>query len=1067
MKLRLRLLIAVVATCFGAIAYGQGVTTGSMNGLVKGSDGETLPGANITAVHTPTGTTYGTATREDGRFNLPNIRVGGPYTVTVSFIGYENFVQSGLNVSLGQDLYLAVDMQESGVSLEAIVINAGSDVINSDRTGSETKVDEMTISTVPTINRDIQDFAKLNPQVSVNGEGINIANTNNRYNAIFIDGAVNNDVFGLASSGTNGGQTGISPIALDAIEQFQISVAPYDVTLGGFAGGGINAVTRSGTNEFEGSAYFYTRNQALTGRTNPYIVDPDEELSGEALDTLRESVDDFTANIFGFRLGGPIVKDKLFFFVNAELQREETPAPFEFSNYNGDASEGDLNSLVNYLNELGYDPGGYLSNTRTLNSDKFLIKFDYNINAKHKLSLRHSYVKGESTSPSNSNDFNINFANSGIFFPTTTNSTALELNSLFSNEMSNNLIIGYTNVNDDRDPIGSDFPYVSIEDGSGTINFGSEQFSTANQLTQSIFTITDNLKLYKGDHTITIGTHNEFYNIYNLFIRQNFGVYEYATLSDFLNDANPTVYLGSYSLVDDVAGDGSAAAADFNAMQLAFYIQDKYQVNEKLNVTAGLRVDIPIFSTDPPGDTDFASTAALIEAAGYDLGGAQAGSMPGTSLMFGPRVGFNYDVKGDQTTQVRGGVGIFTSRVPFVWPAGSYTNSGVVIGGTFQANPDIVFNPDPYNQPQASDFGQTDDVPQGQLDIFVEDFKYPQVLRASVAVDQKLPWGLYGTIEGIFTKTLNNVLYYNVNQAMPSGNLTGADNRPYWDGTEIDDRYTRIILGDNTNEGYGYSVTAMLQKAFDSGFTGSLGYTYGDAFAINDGTSSQNSSQWRYMENVNGRNNLDLTRSDFSLGSRIVAFMSKRFEYGNNFATTIAVYYNGQSGRPFSYIYFDNLQEDDSAWSDLLYVPASQDEIVLVNDDPDQAWADLDAYISENEYLSERRGDYAERNGFRGPFEHIWDVKFLQDISFMAGGKENTLQFSVDFLNFANLINPRWGNDFFYANDQVTNILSYEGLADDGTTPTFEFRDPEGDEFSMSDFNSRWRIQLGVRYLFN
>lgn len=1062
-------MILVVSTFVGAIAYGQGVTTGSMNGLVKGSDGETLPGANITAVHTPTGTSYGTATRDDGRFNFPNVRVGGPYIVTVSFIGYENYVQTGLNVSLGQDLYLAIDMQENGVSLEAIVINASSDVINSDRTGSETKVDEMTISTVPTINRDIEDFAKLNPQTSTNGGGISIANTNNRYNAIFIDGAVNNDVFGLAASGTNGGQTGISPIALDAIEQFQISVAPYDVTLGGFAGGGINAVTRSGTNEFSGSAYFYTRNEKLTGRDNPYLYDPDRELklSDEALDTLRERVEPFNANIFGFRLGGPLIENKLFFFVNAELQREETPQPYVFDNYQGDATSGDLDDLVGYLGELGYDPGGYLSNSRTLNSDKFLVKLDYNINSVHKLSLRHSYVKGESTSPSSSSDFGVRFANSGIYFPTITNSTALELNSLISNEMSNNLIIGYTNVNDDRDPIGDDFPYVTIQDGAGTIQFGSEQFSTANQLKQSIFTITDNFKLYKGDHTITIGTHNEFYNIYNLFIRQNFGVYEYDNINDFITDANPTEYLASYSLVDDVAGDGSAAAADFNAIQLAFYIQDKYQVNEKLNITAGVRVDVPIFSTDPLFDDYFnTTTAGLIEAEGYDLGGAQAGQMPGSSLLVGPRLGFNYDLKGDQTTQIRGGVGIFTSRIPFVWPAGSYTNSGVIVGSTFQVNPDIVFNPDPYSQYKESDFGGTDDIPQGQLDIFVEDFKFPQVLRASAAIDQKLPWGLFGTIEGIFTKTINNVVYYNVNQQMPTDNFTGADDRPYWTGDRVDPTFGRIILGDNTNEGYGYSVTAQLQKAFDNGFAASVGYTYGDAYAINDGTSSQNSSQWRYTENVRGRNDLDLSRSDFSIGHRVVAFASKRFTYANNFATTIALFYNGQSGRPYSFIYLDNIQQDDSGWADLIYVPNSQDEITLVGDDPDAQWEALDAFISDNEYLDSRRGDYVERNGHRGPFESVFDLKVVQDFTFATNGKENTIQVSLDILNFGNLLNPRWGNDYFFSNDQTTGVISFEGLDDDGQ-PTFEFLDPDGDLYSLSDFNSRWRMQLGVRYIFN
>lgn len=1082
MKVRFTYLMLVL-TMVCSTAFGQGVTTGSMNGLVKGSDGETLPGANVVAVHTPTGTSYGTVTREDGRFNLPNIKVGGPYTVTISFIGYENYVQNGLNINLGQDLYLAADMKESGVTLQAVEINAGSDVINADRTGAKTVVDEVAINTVPTIQRDIADFAKLTPQASVNGEGINIANTNNRFNAIFIDGAVNNDVFGLAASGTNGGQTGISPIALDAIEQFQISVAPYDVTLGGFAGGGINAVTRSGTNQYEGSVYFYTRNQNFTGRTNPYVFDPQDTLAldDEALDTLRTAVPDYTSNIMGIRVGGPIIKDKAFFFVNAELQREETPQPFVFDNYLGDLEESDITGLQNYLSSVyGYDAGGFLNNTRLLTSDKVLAKIDWNLSDKHKLSIRHSYVKGVSTSPAASTPTTINFENGGIYFPSTTNSSALELNSLFNNTMSNNLIIGYTNVNDDRDAMGADFPRVQIRDGSANIFFGSEEFSTGNQLTQSIFTITDNLKLYKGQHTFTIGTHNEFYHIYNLFIRQAFGSYDYLSLQDFYDDATPNDYAVSYSLVDDVVGDGSAAAADFNAMQLAVYGQDKYQASEKLSVTAGIRFDLPVYMTDPFVDTYFNDTAAAnIEAEGYDLGGAQAGQMPGASLLFSPRVGFNYDVMGDQTFQIRGGIGIFTSRIPWVWPAGAYTNSGVIVGGLFKNTaaieselPEFTFNPDPYTQYTLADFGGTDAVPQGQLDLFVEDFKFPQVLRGSVGVDKKLPWDLYGTVEFIYTKTLNNVVYYNVNQAMPDGNLTGTDNRPYWPSTKIESQYSRIILGDNTNEGSGYTFTAQLQKNFNRNFTASVAWSYGDAYAINDGTSSQNSSQWRFMENVNGRNDLALTRSDFSMGHRVVGFISKRFEYTDNLATTLALYYNGQSGRPFSYVYNLSVQGDDSGVADLIFVPGSQNDIVLVQTDAagtvEEQWDALDAYISNDEYLNSRRGNYAERNGDRTPFENMFDLKVVQDIQIKTGDNLNTLQLSLDILNFGNLLNARWGNDYFLVNDNYS-LIRFEGWQDgeSGGTPTFSFVEPKNDIWGLNDLTSRWRMQLGVRYIFN
>lgn len=1086
----IRKLIAAGFLCFMSIiltqhSLAQGVTTAAMNGIIKNDMGETLPGASVKAVHQPTGTTYGTVTRDDGRYNLPNMKVGGPYTITVSFVGYENYVAENVYLTLGQDFGLNAELKTAGIALQPVEISGSrSDIINGDRMGPQTKVNEATINSLPTINRDISDFAKLTPQANVNGDGISIAGTNNRYNAIFIDGAVNNDVFGLAASGTNGGQTGISPISLDGIEQFQINVAPYDVTLGGFAGGSINAVTRSGSNKIEGSAYFYTRNENLTGRTHPYVFDPTLDMPLSATDSLREKLAPFDANIFGARIGGPIVKDKVFYFVNAEFQREQTPQPFDFSNYDGSYTQADLNKLTDYLkNELGYDPGGYLDNTKELQSDKILVKVDWNINQKNKLSVRHSYVKGISTSPLASNPTKINFYNNGIYFPSTTNSSALELNSLFSNTLSNNLIIGYTNVIDDRDPMGQDFPSVDIKDpvtGATAISFGSEPFSTANLLKQSIFTVTDNLKLYKGKNTFTFGTHDEFYKIYNLFIRYNYGYYVYPDLNDFLNDSLTANYQYSYSLVDNKAGDGSAAAADFKASQLGLYVQDRYDVSEQFNVTLGLRADLPLLPDDPITNTQFNdSTLALIEAYNYyNLDGAEAGQMPSPGVMLSPRLGFNWDVKGDHKTQVRGGVGLFTSRIPFVWPAGMYTNNGLTVGGYGQNPFSLPFNSDPFNQPRAEDAGLSISVPSGEMNIFAKNFKYPQVLRASLSVDRQLPWGMTGTLDGIFTKTLNNIVYYNINAVPPTQNLEGADTRPYWPSAQIDKTYTYIILGDNTNKGYAYSVTAEVQKVFPSGFSSFLAYSYGDAFALNDGTSSQNSSQWRYIENVNGKNDLDVSRSDFSPGSRIVANLAYAFDYGKHFSTIVSLYYNGQSGKPYSYVYSRNLQKDDissSTNSDLIFIPASMDQINLV-DKADgttaaEQWQQLDEYISSDPYLNAHRGEYAGRNGSRTPFENIWDIRIIQEFKLATGDNSNKLQISLDIQNVANLLDPKWGAEYYVPNDAYSLITLVSNSIDPGSgdlTPDFQFTAPSsGHPYVLDDLNSRWRMQLGVRYIFN
>lgn len=1069
-----RLLQALTATLAVVVISSLGLfaqsTNAGINGTVKDTQGETLPGATVVAVHQPSGTTYGTVTREDGRFNLANVRVGGPYTVTVSYVGYQANALEGVYVSLGQNLRLDFDLTAEGVSLGEVMVRAkNNDVLNADRTGAETRLDEEVINALPTINRDLNDFVRATPQANTAGEGVSIGGVNNRYNAIFIDGAVNNDVFGLASSGTNGGQTGISPISLDAIEQFQVVIAPYDVRLGGFAGGGINAVTRSGSNTFEGSAYLLTRNEGFTGKT------PTDDPNAD-----RTSVADFSSNIYGVRLGGPIIKDKLFFFVSGEMQREETPQPFDFADYTGDSDLDKLQQLEDKLAGYGYDPGGFLNNTRELTSDKLLVKLDWNINADHKLSARHSYVKGESFGPSASNPRTINYYNSGIYFPSTTNSSAIQLNSIFGTGASNELIIGLTTVNDNRDPLGSPFPHLGIQDGSGFINIGSEQFSTGNVLEQSIFTITDNLQLFRGKHTWTFGTHNEFYSMRNVFIRQNFGAYDFDSVDDFLNDSLATQYDRSYSLIpgDNGIGDDTEAAAEFTAMQLGLYAQDEIAVNDQLTITAGVRLDIPVFTAEPAVNDDFNNTTIpLIEAQGYDMKGARAGSMPAVQLMISPRVGFNYALDEERTSQLRGGLGIFTSRVPFVWPGGAYNNNGLSVGGTRQF--DVAFNPDYTNQPTASDFGGTDAIPSGQMDLFAENFKYPQVFRANLAFDKELPWGVLATVEGIYTKTLNNVFYENLNLKASDTRLTGTpDNRILFNRRDpVDPTYTGIYLASNTNEGYTYNVTAQLQKPFDNGFTASLAYTYGDAYAIFEGTSSQNSSQWRGVHAVNGRNMAPLGRSDFSMGSRIVALVSKRFEYAGNFATTVSLFYTGQSGRNYSYIYNDNgnLNNEDSRERALIYVPANAGEINLVQDGnrtPEQQWNELDAFIEGDDYLSSVRGQYVEKNMNRTPFEHHFDFRLLQDIYLEAGGSRHNLQVSLDIMNVGNLLNPAWG--WFYQNPGFGNyeVLNFEGFDADPTTgentvPTFTFDAQPENPFGIDNFLSRWRMQLGIRYIFN
>ena len=519
-----KIYFGLVAFLVSAMAFSQGVTTSSIGGKITDNTGEPLPGATVVAVYVPTGAKYGAATDFDGYYRISNMRSGGPYRITISYVGFNDYVQENVNLTLGQSTTISTGLAESATALDEVVVTAtGSGVFSSSKTGTETNVSQRDIQTLPSASRSLADFVRITPQAQLtegnDGFSISLAGQNNRYNAIYIDGAVNNDVFGLAGSGTNGGQTGVNPFSVDAIETFQVNIAPFDVRQSGFSGGSINAITRSGSNEFSGSAYGFVRNQDLVGKTPPDLVGDGEE---------RAKVSDFSAYTYGLRIGGPIVKDKLFFFVNYERQDEETPQPFNFSNYTGRSTLADIDGLSNFLQSTyGYNPGIFDNNTRTLESNKLVAKIDWNINQDHKITLRHSYVRADNVEARSSGNRNIGFINGSETFKTTTNSTALEWSSRYGNKFANNFVLGYTRVRDDRDPAGAPFPTVDIQDGGGTISFGAEPFSTANLLDQDVFTITNNFDVYAGRHTFTFGTNLEFAKVKNLFFAFNYGDYTF------------------------------------------------------------------------------------------------------------------------------------------------------------------------------------------------------------------------------------------------------------------------------------------------------------------------------------------------------------------------------------------------------------------------------------------------------------------------------------------------------------------------------------------------------------
>lgn len=1056
----------------------QGVTTSAISGRVLENSGS-LPGANIVATHVPTGTVYGAVTDFDGFYRLTNLRPGGPYNVVISYVGFEDYTLNGFSLTLGETKRVSATLSESQNALDEVIITAQANgIFDSNKTGSETSIGQKKVEALPNISRSISDFARLTPEAQVRGDNqLSIAGQNNRYNALYVDGAVNNDAFGLSGSGTNGGQTGVNPISIDAIESFQVNVAPYDVTIGGFAGGAISAVTKSGSNKFEGSAYYLFRNQDLAGKT-PGDIDEDEE---------REKLADFTANTFGIRAGGPIIKDKLFFFVNYEGQNDETPQPFNASDYIGDSGTTGLNDFSSFLvSEYGYDPGTFTNNTTTLNSNKILFKIDWNINENHKLSFRNNLVQAEFFGIGTSSARTINYTGTAQNFESNTNTASLELNSTFGNKYANRFILGYTRVRDDRGINGNPFPFIEIRDGDATIFAGSERFSTANLLEQDIFTLTNNFQIFKGRHSITLGTHNEYSSVKNVFFGRNFGEYTYNSLEDFFND-EANEYRSSYSLLGGV-GDDSIGAAEFDLFQLGFYAQDEVQLSETFKLTGGLRVDLPIWD-DGRGNDDFNTrTVGLLEAAGKDLQGARVGQGPRTSAHISPRLGFNWDVKGDKTTQVRGGLGLFTSRIPLVWPGGAYNNTGTVVANTrvFNGNagvPDSAFQFNPDVNTQFREEGEF----QGNIDLLAEDLKLPQVFKKSIAVDQKLGAGFTISGEISHSEVITGLELENLNLEGVQFTTTGAGARDNFGGVDVDDTYGGIFLISNTNDGEAFNGSFTVANNFYSSkvdVRSSATYSYGRSTTVFEGTSSQNISNWAFNESVNGSNNLGTSVSDFSQGHRTLANVVVDLKWTDDIKTTIGLFYEGAEGTPYSYVvggFQSNglINDTGEGFTPLPFIPATFADANLVDivDDgvvvttAEEQYAALEAFIESDPYLRDRRGQFAERNRNRARWSHVVDLKFAQDFAIKFGENKHAFQLSADIFNFTNLLNKDWGRRFFTSGFDTATLVEFEGFAADGTTPQFTFNDGvEGGLNQIDDagFNSsRWQMQIGLRYIFN
>jgi hypothetical protein len=1054
------------------LGWGQGATTASLSGVITDGKGEGLPGATVLAVHTPTNTQYGVGTNADGRYNIQGMRVGGPYTIKVSYVGYQDVTKTGIVLALGETLRLDVPLDASATELGNVVITGRPDpVINAGRTGAETNISRAQINQLPTLNRSLSDFTRLTPQAGGGNNPNSFGGSNYRYNNITIDGAVNNDVFGLGS-GTPGSQAGTNPIALDAIDQIQVVLAPYDVTLGSFTGAGVNAITRSGSNDFSASIYGFGRNQNTIGKS---VTEP------------RTKADKFYNYQTGFRVGGPLVKDKIFFFLNGEISRVNT----SLGNLPGTSESRADTSIIRQIREAslkptangghygGYDPGTAGDQTRLTESNKIFARLDFNLSENNTLTIRHNFVKAFDDNITRTGT-NVRFSNNTYRFNNITNSTVAELNSRFTGGFSNKLILTYTGIRDSRAVVGAPSPAYQISQGGITYNLGQERSSIANELDQDIVEITDNLTKSYGKHTFTIGTHNEGFKFRNLFLNNGAGYYTFSSLANFQN-GQATRVQASYPTANN-------GEAKFKAAQLGFYVQDEYTPIDNLRLTLGMRIDVPVFF-DKPGNNEGVATQF----------GSQyhTSNVPNGQVLYSPRIGFNWDVNNDSKVQLRGGTGVFSGRVPFVWISNSYTNNGLIQGGVDQTAPTVNGTPTylPFIRLNPSQIATDYAAPASQINLVSDNFKLPQVWRSNLAVDFRLPGDVVATLEGIYSKTLNDIYYKDLNLTAPVGRLAGPDQRPVYAAStaarRVNGSYTNAYLLDNTSKGYRYNATFQLQKRFTNGLNTTAAYTYGVAKDINSGTSSTASSNFGFNQVAYDPNNPELGYSRYDQRHRIIASTGYTFHYANDkLATTISLFYEGLSGQPITYIYGQNtdLNRDGNTGNDLLYIPTNvrdASQIVLVKTPRTPATAttpigpedprsiteiqnQLDAFIENDPYLRSHRGQVVQRYGAHLPWTHEVDLRVAQDIAFMGGGKRNALQITFDVFNVGNLLNKNWGRQYVVSNNAV-ELLRVESTGP-GVQPTFSLPSAYGNSglsYDLSSFGSRWQGQLGVRYSFN
>ena len=1070
-----------------SLIFAQGVTTSGLDGFVSDSDGNPLVGANVVVNFEPSGTQYGTSVRDGGLYTIPNMRAGGPYTITISYIGYQKQEKNNIYLVLGQtqrvDFELAIEAIEM---MEVEVTGVRDDVMNSDRTGAATFIGDLEVTQMPSIKRSTRDLTRLDPRSDGN---FSFGGKNWLYNNISVDGSNFNNAFGLDDPAP-GGQANAESIPFDAVEQVQVSVASFKVTEGGYTGAGINTITKSGTNEFKGSFYSFLRNEMLVGNTvsdNEVVANPD-----------------LFYNQSGFTFSGPIIPNKLFFFLNGEMERKNDPG----SNFVAAEGDGLGESRVSaatmdqirqvMMDVYGYETGPYQDYMHKTDNNKLLLKLNWNISDKHNASLRynyldavrdlgpHGFVLSFNNTGRGPNSTSLPFQNSGYSINNNLHSLAFELNSMFGGNMANHFFASYNRFRDFREPFSTDFPTIEIgENGVTYTTLGHEPFSIHNILDQDVLQITDNVSYFMGPHVFTAGVNYEQFKFFNSFNIFRHGLFQLTGDLDLLfPGAGYLDFLGAstYSSVENfftrTNPDDAANFVDFNSFvgtgpfkgelidvgQFAAYVQDEYTASRNLNLTFGLRVDIPIYYTEPV-ENPFSTGLTLLDE-NDDSEVVDQAKLPDPQLLWSPRFGFNWDVNGDRSMQVRGGSGIFTGHLPFVWIGNVLSNPG--------ANPNITGDGSDGQETDSGEGRSVDgkSVLQQSFDLnaMVEDFKWPQVWKTNLAVDSKLPMGLLGTFEVVYGKDLNAIYMRNADLDVPERYLD--DGRPYYGATSTDrelneaypDEGAGVYVIDNTDEGYNLTITAQVRKVHDWGLNTSLAYTY--LQAKNNLKSTEIASVLWQSQPVQGDpNNPNLSHSEFGNRHRVIGTANYTYDWNLSHSTNIGVFfevaegnrYIYSGGNRYSFTYAGDVNGDGVGGNDLIYIPENQNEIVLA--DPGQ-WNALNDFIEQDSYLSEHRGEIAERHGLTNPWFSNVDLRILHNFITSRG----TFQVTVDLLNAANLVNSNWGVRKV-ANPLAVTPLELTGWTDGGE-PILKFSGV--DETFIDDPGpfSRWGLQIGLRYMF-